>query len=121
MPSLVPACEVHHFLERNFFVLVGEKVNPDQIKSVQELFACGVCGVVAVRKFIVKNLNSCTAFGGDIVEPALHCGRGVDFVQKFFYYFLYSIGTAERSDNALLCERVLLFFFDRVGDNVGLP
>ena len=103
---LVLACKVQHLLLT--VRVVPEHVQPYQIKRVAQLLACGVCAVVRVCEFVIID-HQASGRASLCVGPAVVAGcRDVFVWNEFCYCFLDGVGSAERSDPSLLCQRVFL-------------
>ena len=93
---------------RCFPVLLAKLVYPHNVKSIHQLAAGRVRGMVGISKLPFINHHTCLGIRRDIIKPPRHCTCLVHIRQELCDCFFNGIRPAERPDHSIFFKRVRL-------------
>ena len=101
--------QITHLFVGLLGIVVAEKMDAHQVKGVQQLFTCGVGGVMGIHELVVVNHHTGVGVGGDVVVAPFHGGGGIHIAEEGVDCLRdREVGAAERADQTVLGQRVLL-------------
>ena len=101
--------EIAHLVEGLLGIVVPELMDPDQIKSIQQLPAGRVRRMMGIDEAVVVDHHAGSRLRGNVIPTVFGIRRRVDAGQEGFHGQLDGeILAAEYTDDAVLIERILL-------------